>query len=57
VVVHPPLPWPEGLVRDAAVADLTARCTAAIESAIRRTPEQWLWMHHRWRTRPPGESA
>lgn len=29
-----------------------ARMTAAIEQAIRRAPEHWLWSHRRWRTRP-----
>jgi KDO2-lipid IV(A) lauroyltransferase len=33
----------------------TALFTAAIESYVRRYPEQWLWMHRRWKTRPPGE--
>ena len=33
----------------------TARCTATLESYIRRYPDQWLWMHRRWKTRPPGE--
>ncbi len=28
---------------------LTARLTAILEEAIRRTPEQWLWHHDRWR--------
>jgi len=28
---------------------LTARLTAILEEAIRRTPEQWLWYHDRWR--------
>jgi KDO2-lipid IV(A) lauroyltransferase len=31
---------------------LTARMTATLEAAIRETPEQWLWMHRRWKTRP-----
>ncbi len=35
----------------------TARFTAAIEGYIRRYPEQWLWMHRRWKTRPQGEAG
>ncbi len=31
----------------------TAQMTAAIEGQIRRCPEQWVWMHRRWRHRPP----
>lgn len=33
----------------------TARYTKAIESIVRRHPDQWLWIHRRWRTRPEGE--
>lgn len=29
--------------------------TKAIESYAARYPEQWLWVHRRWKTRPPGE--
>jgi len=39
------------------VAENTARFTATIEQYIRQTPEQWLWMHRRWKTRPPGEAG
>jgi KDO2-lipid IV(A) lauroyltransferase len=35
----------------------TASFTAVIESYIRRYPDQWLWMHRRWKTRPAGEKG
>jgi Kdo2-lipid IVA lauroyltransferase/acyltransferase len=38
------------------VLENTARFTAAIEDAIRRYPDQWLWVHRRWKTRPEGEA-
>ncbi len=33
----------------------TALFTKVIESYAHRYPEQWLWVHRRWKTRPPGE--
>lgn len=57
VVIHPPLPPPTSNDPEAAVVELTARCAAEIERAIRESPEQWLWSHDRWRTRPSGEEA
>jgi KDO2-lipid IV(A) lauroyltransferase len=51
--------WPEiDLVRtndaEADVVANTAAFTKVIEAAVRQRPEQWLWVHRRWKTRPPG---
>jgi Kdo2-lipid IVA lauroyltransferase/acyltransferase len=40
----------------AALAD-TALFTNVVETYIRQYPEQWLWVHRRWKTRPEGEPA
>ena len=37
------------------VKRVTQEFTNVIEEQIRRYPEQWLWVHKRWKTRPPGE--
>jgi KDO2-lipid IV(A) lauroyltransferase len=33
----------------------TANFTKSVEVFARRRPDQWLWIHKRWKTRPPDE--
>ncbi len=40
---------------EADVIENTARFTRVIEDFIRAHPDQWLWVHKRWKTRPSGE--
>lgn len=51
VVIHPPL---EGFPAGDDVADAT-RVNSIVEDMIRLQPEQYLWAHRRFKTRPPGE--
>ncbi len=46
--------YPEIEMTGEAVED-TRRIQSAVEAAIRETPDQWLWIHRRWKTRPAGE--
>jgi KDO2-lipid IV(A) lauroyltransferase len=43
------------LDRDAALAAITQKLAGIQEAHIRKAPDCWLWMHRRWRTRPPEE--
>lgn len=40
---------------EADVVANTALFTKVIEDYVRRYPDQWLWVHRRWKTRPEGE--
>ena len=42
---------------DADTVTNTQRFTKIIEDYVRKYPDQWLWVHRRWKTRPEGEKS
>jgi len=42
---------------EADILAATQQCNDVLEAWIRRYPDKWLWIHRRWKTRPPGEPA
>jgi KDO2-lipid IV(A) lauroyltransferase len=61
IVFEPPLDFESGGAAEAGTdADLvhnTQRYTAVIERRIRERPDHWIWIHKRWKTRPPAASV
>jgi KDO2-lipid IV(A) lauroyltransferase len=41
---------------DRDILENTRRFTNIVEAIIRKYPDQWVWLHGRWNTRPPGEA-
>jgi KDO2-lipid IV(A) lauroyltransferase len=50
-----PVEWIQREDPEEEIVANTANFTRLIESYVRRYPEQWLWVHRRWKTRPAGE--
>jgi KDO2-lipid IV(A) lauroyltransferase len=57
VRVEPPVSIDFTGNEDEDVRKLTAKLSLIVETQIRRYPDQWLWIHRRWKTRPPGEPS
>lgn len=53
--VDGPVPLPAEGTREARLAAHTAALTAIIEGHVRAQPEQWLWLHRRWKGVPPSD--
>ena len=49
-----PVPLPLEGTRDERITAHTAALTALLERRIRANPEQWLWLHRRWKGTPPA---
>ncbi|MBM4075760.1 MAG: lipid A biosynthesis acyltransferase, partial [Planctomycetes bacterium] len=43
---------PRTLTSSDPVREITQRYTSALEKAIRRAPEQYFWVHRRWKSKP-----
>jgi KDO2-lipid IV(A) lauroyltransferase len=54
LILDPPVHWAPSGDRQADIAALTQRLTTVIEGWVREAPEQWLWLHRRWKTQPGG---
>ena len=51
-IVEAPLPLQQSGKKEEDLLVNTQRFTKVIESYIRHYPEQWIWMHERWKTQP-----
>lgn len=58
-VLHfgPRLEYAETEDVSADIRAITEKCNQTLELWIRRYPDQWLWIHRRWKTRPTGEAS
>ncbi len=51
-IIEPPLTLDRCDDKEKELVINTQKYTKVIESYIRKNPEQWIWMHQRWKTRP-----
>jgi Kdo2-lipid IVA lauroyltransferase/acyltransferase len=58
-VVHfeQPINFVKSENEDENIKNLTQLVTNSVEKYVRQYPEQWMWIHKRWNTRPKGEKG
>lgn len=56
IIIEPPLPLQEGADDKEIIFLTTTRITQIIERYIRKYPQEWGWMHRRWKSRPAAEA-
>jgi len=52
IIIKPPVELAFSENREKDMTDVTQRCTQVLEAIIREYPDQWLWMHERWKSKP-----
>lgn len=57
VYLEPPVEYKKTQNTEEDIKILTQKITSIVEKYVRLYPEQWLWIHKRWNTRPPGEKG
>lgn len=57
IVYQPEIEIPSAGTHEERAYAVTERATAIVEGWVREDPASWLWLHKRWKTRPPGETA
>ncbi len=55
IVILPEMPLIETGDPEQDILENTQAYHSVIEKYIRKYPDQWFWMHNRWKTRPPEE--
>jgi KDO2-lipid IV(A) lauroyltransferase len=55
VYLDPPIEYENTGETKKDILDITKKLTASVEKYVRKYPEQWLWIHKRWKTRPKLE--
>ncbi|HLA79041.1 MAG TPA: lysophospholipid acyltransferase family protein [Vicinamibacteria bacterium] len=55
-IYEPAVRWTTSGDRQRDIAHLTQALTYRIEAWVREAPEQWLWIHRRWKTQPGKEA-
>ncbi len=55
MIVDPPVPLVRTDDQKQDIVTNTARYQKIIEEKVRAYPEQWFWLHKRWKSRPPEE--
>ncbi|MEP6901519.1 MAG: lysophospholipid acyltransferase family protein [Actinomycetota bacterium] len=56
VYLEPPIEYQSKDNSPENIRELTQKITSTVEKYVRLYPEQWLWIHKRWNTRPKGEA-